>query len=248
MTKNSQNLTCKNCNNPIRNQNQLYEYTKVIRDAKNFISKTSTMDRFGRLRPLLSGMKTPAVVFDIDETLFQTHCWLCGMSLDNVIAINPMRNFYKWSVDKNLAVFFVTARTEAGREYTFNELKKHNMDRFAHLFMMPDTSNRTTFEVQTFKSNARKIISNKFTILVNFGDQPHDIRGEPTRFKRKNTVSEGNCYAMKGYLLPDPTTNRKITLVGQGTPLGIAFQILGRQRKNKENKNQISDNSNSEDN
>ena len=128
----------------------------------------------------------------------------------------------------------MTARTEGGREYTFNELKKHNMDRYAHLFMMPDSSNRTTFEVQTFKSNCRKLISNKFTIIVNFGDQPHDIRGEPTRFKKKNERLEGNCYSMKGYLLPDPTTNRKVTMVGLSTPMGVAFQLLGRQRKNKQ--------------
>lgn len=235
MTKNNIVFVCPHCNQLIRDQNQIYEYTKVIRDAKNFISKTSTMDRFGRLKPLLSGMKTPAVVFDIDETLFQTHCWNCGYSLDEVIPINPMKNFYRWCVDKNIAVFFVTARTEGGRDYTFNELKKFSMDKFAHLFMMPDDSNRTTFEVQTFKSNCRKIISNKFTIIVNFGDQPHDIRGEPTRFKNKNSKVEGDCYAMKGYLLPDPTTNRKITLVGQGTPMGVAFQMLGRQRKVKKN-------------
>jgi hypothetical protein len=238
------NIICPNCNNCIRNQEQLYEYTKVIRDAKNFILKTSTMDRLGRLKPLLSGMKAPAVVFDIDETVFQTHCWSCGMSLENVIPINPMRNLYNWAVNKNLAIFFVTARTESGREYTFNELKKNYMDKYAHLFMMPDDSNRTTFQVQTFKSNARKIISNKFTIIANFGDQAHDIRGEPTRYKRKSLVSEGNCYAMKGYLLPDPTTNRKITLVGQGTPMGVAFQMLGRPRKTKERNESITNDGN----
>ena len=109
-------LMCSNCNNYIRNANQMYEYTKVIRDAKNFISKASTMDRFGRLKPLLSGTKAPAIVFDIDETLFQTHCWNCGESLEDVIPINPMRNFYNWSLNKNLAIFFVTARVEDGRE------------------------------------------------------------------------------------------------------------------------------------
>ena len=60
MTK---NLICGSCNNPVRNANQLYEYTKVIRDAKNFISKSSTMDRFGRLKPLLSGTKAPRSSF-----------------------------------------------------------------------------------------------------------------------------------------------------------------------------------------
>ena len=236
MPKSSTNLICPICNNLIRSKEQMYEYVKTIKDAKNFILKTSTMDRLGRLKPLLSGMRTPSVVFDIDETLFQTHCWSCGVSLDDVVIINPMRNLYNWAVSKNLAVFFVTARTEGGREYTFNELKKHGLDRFAHLFMMPDSSSRTTFEVQKFKANSRKLISQKFTILVNFGDQAHDIRGEPLRLKKKNSPTEGNCYAMKGYLLPDPTTDRKITLTGQGTPMGVAFQLLGRQKKIKETK------------
>ena len=48
---------------------------------------------------------------------------------------------------------------------------------------------------------------------------------------------------MKGYLLPDPTTDRKVTLTGQGTPMGVAFQILGRQKKikntNENNENNI---------
>ena len=179
MPRSSINLVCPTCNNLIRTQSQMYEYAKTAKDAKNFILKTSTMDRFGRLKPLLSGMRTPGVVFDIDETLFQTHCWNCGISLDDVIIINPMKNLYNWAVSKNLAVFFVTARTEGGRGYTLNELKVNGLDRFAHLFMMPDSSNRSTFEVQKFKANSRKLISQKFTILVNFGDQAPDIRGEP---------------------------------------------------------------------
>ena len=134
-----------------------------------------------------------------------------------------MRNFYNWALNKNLAIF-LTARVEDGREYTFNELKKFGMDKYAHLFMMPNDSTRTTFEVQSFKSNARKLISNKFTILTNFGDQPHDIRGEPfRRMKKRNSPLEGNCYSLKGYLLPDPTTNRKVTLVGRGNTNGCGI-------------------------
>jgi len=221
------------CGCLIRTPEQMYEYTKSIKDAKKFILQTSTMDRFGRLKPMLSGMKkSPAIVLDIDETVFQTHCWNCGTQLENVIPINPMKSFYRWCVDKNLAVFFVTARTEGAREYTFNELKKNGFDKYAHLFMMPDDANRITFTVQTFKANCRKTISDKFTILANFGDQPHDIRGEPSRSKQRSVPKEGNCFSMKGYLLPDPMI-RDTTFVGVMTPMGVGFLPLGRPKKKK---------------
>ena len=54
MPKSSTNLICPICNNLIRSKEQMYEYVKTIKDAKNFILKTSTMDRLGRLKPLLS--------------------------------------------------------------------------------------------------------------------------------------------------------------------------------------------------
>jgi len=220
----------------MRTPSQIYEYTKAARDAKNFMTQTSTMDRYGRLKPLLSATKRPAVVFDIDETLFQTHCWNCGHSLEDVIPINPIKNFYKWCVDQNIAVFLVTARTVDNKEYTFKELVKNGVGKFANMFMMPETTTKTVYQVQTFKSNARKLVSQKFTILANFGDQAHDIRGSPTREKERNVPKEGECYSLRGYLLPDPITPRKCTMLGTGTPVGVGFQYLGKPRTTKDMK------------
>ena len=163
-----------NCNSK-KMPKQMRQYQVTFKSAKDFVSSTFKSDTLGRT---INRYKKPAVVLDIDETIFQTHCWVCGKSFDDVVPIPSAVSFYKNCIKNGVSVFFVTARHEDGFVYTQDQLRRHGFCTYAGLFLKPKKFSNYVNDIQHFKTLARRYISSKkFSILVNMGDQPHDVSG-----------------------------------------------------------------------
>jgi predicted secreted acid phosphatase len=137
---------------------------------------------FTTLRPKLfrllekSNPETSAIVLDIDATiLYNTKKTnFCDGALPNPLIMDV----YSKALEKNIAVYFVTARRESESNYawTTKQLKCIGADKYAQLRMRPESYN-TAAKVSKFKLAARRAIKkeSKRTIILNVGDQWTDL-------------------------------------------------------------------------
>jgi HAD superfamily, subfamily IIIB (Acid phosphatase) len=90
--------------------------------------------------------------------------------------------------EKNVAVFFISARQEETRvlEATIDNLHKAGYTDWTGLYLKPSDDKES---IQEFKTAKRKQIRTRYTILANVGDQYSDLRGG---------------YAERFYKLPNP--------------------------------------------
>ena len=164
---------------------QLYHYNQVAKNAKQFVIDYLKKNKKKDTSNL-------GVVLDIDETVLRTYCWKCHTQMHKM-EVTPIKKFYNWCVKNNISVFFITARPDKGLDWTREQLKEFGMDNYIELYLKPNAYNNTTAGLQNYKSDVRKfIVRNKeFKILINIGDQKHDLNGG---------------FAMKKFLLnPDMT-------------------------------------------
>jgi acid phosphatase len=145
------------------------------------------------------GGKT-AVVFDIDETTlsnfehmveadwgYQPVAWDAWMATSRAPAIEPMREVYQTARANNVAVFFITGRTEKDRSATERNLRAQGMGDFVELILRP---NGNKSPAALYKTAERKRITGLgYTIIGNFGDQQTDLDGG---------------YAERAFKLPNP--------------------------------------------
>jgi predicted secreted acid phosphatase len=118
-----------------------------------------------------------AVVFDIDETVVRNYCPICKYPLKKEEVIPYMKKLYKWCLDQNLSVFFITARTKDGVKITKNLLSRLGMGSYNRLFMQAVPHG--TVNVAYPKTAARRYLQEKknYHILASFGDQMTDLIG-----------------------------------------------------------------------
>ena len=109
----------------------------------------------------------PCVVFDIDSTL-----------LEKTAIIPSVVALYNACGELGVTRFIVTARSDAGRAYTMDELGKHGIPPPRHLFMHPQRQPCTnSTEAGRAKRHARERIERKkYVIILNVGDAWHDHR------------------------------------------------------------------------
>ncbi len=129
-----------------------------------------------------------AVVFDIDETTlsnfehmvkadwgYQPVSWDAWVATSKAPAIQPMRDVYQTARDHNVAVFFITGRTEKDRSATARNLRAQGMGDFVELILRP---NGDKIPAAIYKTAERKRITELgYTIIANFGDQMSDLDG-----------------------------------------------------------------------
>jgi len=132
-----------------------------------------------------------ALVLDIDETSLsnwtvETHDdfgyipndsnWCVALRCGKAIA-GTLRLFREAKKDK-VAVFFITGRPEGQRADTEANLKAEGFDQWEHLYLRPEDHPKGQ-SVADFKSGDRKLIAQKFHIVLNVGDQMSDLAGDP---------------------------------------------------------------------
>ena len=105
-----------------------------------------------------------AAVFDIDATLLSR-----GERIEEVCAL------FGSCVAMGVTPFVVTARSEAGREFTEAQLDELCLGEYKRLFMHPQGTRCTPTEAGARKRYARdRIGQHDFTIVLNCGDAFHD--------------------------------------------------------------------------
>lgn len=165
------------------------ELAKVLADAQTYLEKRA------------SEVSNPALVLDIDETslsnLPQELANDFGYIPDGKCDTLPKGpcGFNDWVLSarakpipgtlalvtaakaRNVAVFFITGRhdDEQQRNATIKNLKAAGYDGWAGLVLRPATAGNMS--VAGYKSGERAKIAEKFTIIVNVGDQQSDLDG-----------------------------------------------------------------------
>lgn len=188
---------------------QIYEYQtsgRYARDVTAVLAQAQT-----HVDQRASQVTKPAIVLDIDETslsnwpalLANDFGWIasgpcdlrvgpCGMAAwtDSAAApaIPPTLSLFKSARAKNVAVFFITGRSEGSRAATELNLRRAGFDGWTGLAMRQPNS--PTGSAADFKAPERaKIGALGFTIIANVGDQPSDLAGG---------------YAERTFLVPNP--------------------------------------------
>jgi len=158
------------------NLNQINNYKKISSDAMQTISN------------IKNNVKNPSIILDIDETIIQNRCWRCGNNLREVKKIYPIFNLYNWCIHNGINVFFVTARDIDGKNITMKQLKNIGVKKYSGLYLRNKNYKPTQNDISIQKFTIRKnIYKSGNSIIVNIGDQPHDLMGG---------------YSLYAYLLP----------------------------------------------
>jgi predicted secreted acid phosphatase len=157
-------------------------------------------------------VKRPAAVLDIDETslsnwpninandfgfikggpCFEEPHLACGFDdwifKASAPVIPPALDFFNAAIAKNVAVFFITGRTDSQRQATLWNLDRAGFQGWAGLRTRPDNDHNKS--IVPFKSGERKKIEadSGYKIIANVGDQESDIDGGHTEcgFKLPN--------------------------------------------------------------
>ncbi len=154
----------------------------------------------------------PALVLDIDETALSNWeiiklddfgrpiagpcdpgsgapCgWAAWDQLGRDPAIQPTLQVFRTARAAHVAVFFITGRPESQRAATERNLRNAGFGGYTRLFMVPNGAHYSS--AADFKTPVRVQIEGLgYSIIVNMGDQPSDLRGG---------------HAEKKFLLPDP--------------------------------------------
>ena len=103
-------------------------------------------------------------------------------------SITPILKLYNYARKNNIAIFFITARTEKFRHVTTESLLKAGYKDWAGLYFRPEHDKQQS-AVPYKAGKRREIIRKGYDIVLNIGDQQSDLEGG---------------YADKTYKLPNP--------------------------------------------
>lgn len=171
------------------------ELNEIITKAQKYIDQQAEINQKEK------SPKQLALVLDIDETSLSNYKYMIERDFGgnrklyhqdilsaDAPAIKPMLDLYRDAQAHNIHVFFVTGRNESERKATETNLQKEGYSGWSGLYLRP--MNYTSNSIIPFKSNTRKIITEKgYTIVASIGDQYSDLKGG---------------YAQKVFKLPNP--------------------------------------------
>lgn len=163
----------------------------VITNAMNYLK-----DRVSRHEN-----KKLAIVLDIDETSLSNyddmHNLNFGGTLDEIQlaedkgldpAIKPTLELYKYAKAHDVAVFFITGRSEDERTITAQNLRKEGYNNWDGLILRDGEYLKST--AKKYKVAMRRNLTKKgYDIVLNIGDQRSDLAGG---------------FSDKAYKLPNP--------------------------------------------
>jgi acid phosphatase len=147
-----------------------------------------------------------AIVLDIDETSLSNYASMHEMDFGGKLkdineaegkgndpAIQPTLELYRYAKANNIAVFFVTGRTEQYRDATIKNLQDAGYKDWNDLILKPETYQEKS--AAPFKIAARDNIEKQgYHIILNIGDQKSDLVGHHA----EKTFKLPNPYYMVG--------------------------------------------------
>jgi predicted secreted acid phosphatase len=171
------------------------DQTKVIDRAMEYLKTRIASEKFVKHK------KPLAIVLDIDETALSNYPDMLELSFGGTFndiinaegkgadpVIQPTLNLYRYAKANNVAIFFVTGRTERFREATLKNLEQAGYKDIDGLILKPE--NYRDHSAAPYKIAARKTIESQgYTIVLNIGDQKSDLLGK---------------HAEKTFKLPNP--------------------------------------------
>lgn len=134
-------------------------------------------------------------IFDIDDTIITynktTKLWS---------RIETLYKLYKLAVTKKFKIFFVTARIYTPQNFkeTLKQLINFGFNTFDGLYMLPHKKTN----ICKFKSNIRKLITQDLIIILNIGNEWHDVLSYTPFNLLKKKKNDGNTYIFNGILEP----------------------------------------------
>lgn len=144
-----------------------------------------------------------AIVLDIDDTSLSGYSrlkdlgfggnielWHAGEMQGKDPSIPAVYCLYHFATQHNVAVFFITGRTEKEQPATEQNLKNAGYTNWTKIYFKPENYNDTHKSASFYKTEVRKQIEKDgYDIIVNIGDQESDLSGG---------------YADKDFKLPNP--------------------------------------------
>lgn len=132
--------------------------------------------------------RRPAVVLDIDETTLSNYPhidafdfgyipkeWSAWILQGEAPALKGPLGFFRYARQHDVAVFFITGRTEKERQATERNLRREGYDGWTELIMKADGDHTLT---GAYKARHRKQLTEQgYNIVVNLGDQASDLEG-----------------------------------------------------------------------
>ncbi|MBI9071828.1 MAG: HAD family acid phosphatase [Melioribacteraceae bacterium] len=180
------NLT--NAKNEVENY---YESGQYENELNKIVSET--LDQLNEIE--LPG--NPAVIFDVDETVLSNYSyikelgfgykhdlWQNWLKESKATAINPTKQIYKWCIDNNIKVVFLTGRSKDVYQQTYRNLLLQGFTEIEKLICR--SASELKLSATEFKSNQRKTLSDSgYNIIATIGDLNSDLAGDNTGLKVK---------------------------------------------------------------
>ncbi len=144
------------------------------------------------LKQNVHSQKKLAAVFDIDETVLSNwpiikkskfiyypvpfRAWINKAQAKPII---PVTTFYHYLQANNVAIFFITGRSESLRQATIKNLNAAGLTGYKALYLMPNSEpTHKIVNVASYKTNIRHLIESQgYDIIVSIGDQYSDLCG-----------------------------------------------------------------------
>lgn len=130
----------------------------------------------------------PAIVLDIDETTLSNYPhinefdfgyipkeWTAWIQRGEAPALKGPLEFFRYARQNQVAVFFITGRTEKERVATEKNLQQAGYDGWQELVMKEPQDHSPTGEYKA--EHRRRITLAGYSIVVNLGDQSSDLEG-----------------------------------------------------------------------
>ena len=126
---------------------------------------------------LRKGVRKPAAVFDIDETVLQYVEKRKGdQASEYARTIQGMREFLSFLRERRVAIRFITARRERGRKDTLEDMVRLGLWRDGDsLFMKPDHFPSRSSSMAKAMQRDQVMKDMGHTIIINVGDQVSDM-------------------------------------------------------------------------
>ena len=160
----------------VKNGHYHRDLEELVQQAKVFVSYE-----------MLTNKSNKAIIIDIDETILSNLPYISKqIHLNDVEKLNrwqktssceaimPILALYNWLLDKEVKIYFVTARPLDLKDATIENFKRLNIQQSEIIFR-----DQAIWPVpKEFKIAMRKkIVNNDYDIILNIGDQPTDFEG-----------------------------------------------------------------------
>lgn len=160
------------------------DQTKVIDRAMEYLKTRIASEKMTKHH------RKMAIILDIDETSLSNYPDMVTMSFGGTFkdivdaegkgtdpVIQPTLNLYHYAKENNVAVFFVTGRTEQFRDSTARNLEQAGYKDWDGLVLKPEDYSAKS--AAPYKIKARKDIEAQgYKIVLNIGDQQSDLKGK----------------------------------------------------------------------